>query len=125
VCTCCICFHNQTRTRDHGDEDENEEGMGVTPMSAFFTVSMVRRLNNFIEHCNFTQEDFDKFVVREPVANGDQPGPSGDTPTETSEVPTENVVSEPATEPVAMDTSTTSSSGEQWPVNMPQVGVVM
>ena len=117
----------QTRTRDHGDEDENEEGMGVTPMSAFFTVSMVRRLNNFIEHCNFTQEDFDKFVVREPVANGDQPGPSGTAPTQANKVSMESVSPEPTTEqPVAMDTTTTTSiSGEQWPTNMPQVGVVM
>jgi len=103
--------------------------MGVTPMSAFFTVSMVRRLNNFIEHCNFTQEDFDKFVVREPVANSDQPGPSGTDHTEANEVQMENVLSEPATEqPIAMDTTTTttsSSSGEQWPANMPQVGVVI
>ena len=93
-------------------------------MSAFFTVSMVRRLNNFIEHCNFTQEDFDKFVVREPVTNGDQPGPSGTDSAEANEVPMESVLPEPiAEQPVAMDTTTTNSSGEQWPVNMPQVGV--
>ena len=85
-------------------------------MSAFFTVSMVRRLNNFIEHCNFTQEDFDKFIVREAI-NQEQ-GPSGTSP-EVSEVPSnENV--EVSSEPVAMDTTTS----EHWPANMPQVGVL-
>lgn len=85
-------------------------------MSAFFTVSMVRRLNNFIEHCNFTQEDFDQFIVREAV---NQPGPSGTSPVEANEVPNnENVTVESSSEPVAMDTAPT----EQWPENMPQVG---
>lgn len=86
-------------------------------MSAFFTVSMVRRLNNFIEHCNFTQEDFDKFIVREPV--NQDPGPSGTSPAEeASEVPsTENVTLEASSEPIAMDTT----PSEQWPANMPQV----
>lgn len=90
-------------------------------MSAFFTVSMVRRLNNFIEHCNFTQEDFDKFIVREPVAQ-QQPGPSGTSPEEASEVPNnDSVTLEASSEPVAMDTAPT----EQWPANMPQVGMII
>lgn len=93
--------------------------MGVTPMSAFFTVSMVRRLNNFIEHCNFTQEDFDKFIVREPISQ--EAGPSGATPEEAIEVPNNEIVSlGSSSEPVAMDTT----PNEQWPVNMPQVGVL-
>lgn len=85
-------------------------------MSAFFTVSMVRRLNNFIEHCNFTQEDFDKFIVKDqPV---DQPGPSGASPEEATEVPNnDSTTLEASSEPVAMDTATS----EQWPANMPQV----
>lgn len=94
--------------------------MGVTPMSAFFTVSMVRRLNNFIEHCNFTQEDFDQFIVRETI-NEQQPGPSGTSPEEASEVPSnDNVAQEASSESVAMDTAST-----QWPANMPQVGMVV
>lgn len=87
-------------------------------MSAFFTVSMVRRLNNFIEHCNFTQEDFDKFIVRE--ATNQEQGPSGTSPEEASEVPNnENAAVEASSEPVVMDTT----SNEQWPAKMPQVGV--
>lgn len=94
--------------------------MGVTPMSAFFTVSMVRRLNNFIEHCNFTQQDFDQFIVRETV-NEQQPGPSGTSPGETSEVVNnDSVTQEASSEPVAMETASA-----QWPTSMPQVGVVM
>ena len=89
-------------------------------MSAFFTVSMVRRLNNFIEHCNFTQEDFDQFIVRETV-NEQQPGPSGTSPEEAIEVPNnDNVAQEASSEPVAMETASA-----QWPANMPQVGMPM
>ena len=90
-------------------------------MSAFFTVSMVRRLNNFIEHCNFTQEDFDKFIVRDQPVD-QQPGPSGATPEEASEVPSnDSVTLEASSEPVAMDTA----PSEQWPANMPQVGIII
>lgn len=87
-------------------------------MSAFFTVSMVRRLNNFIEHCNFTQEDFDKFIVRDqPISQ--QAGPSGTAPEEATKVTNNESVSlEASSEPVAMDTT----PAEQWPANMPQVG---
>ena len=92
-------------------------------MSAFFTVSMVRRLNNFIEHCNFTQEDFDKFIVRDqPVDQQQQPGPSGTATEEAIEVPNnDNATLEASSEPVAMDTA----PSEQWPVNMPQVVMVI
>ena len=92
-------------------------------MSAFFTVSMVRRLNNFIEHCNFTQEDFDKFIVRGPVSQQQQqPGPSGIAPEQAIEVPNNDVtVLEANSEPVAMDTT----PAEQWPANMPQVSLMI
>ena len=93
-------------------------------MSAFFTVSMVRRLNNFIEHCNFTQEDFDKFIVKDrPVDQTvDQPGPSGTSPEEATEVPNnDSTTLEASSEPVAMDTA----PSEQWPANMPQVDIIV
>ena len=83
---------------------------------------MVRRLNNFIEHCNFTQEDFDKFIVRGPVNHQQEAGPSGIVPVQAIEVPNNDVTAwEASSEPVDMDTTT----AEQWPANMPQVSVMI